>query len=174
MSLTVGNGERKRHSLASQFEGAEEKVVMTRKGQVPVFGKSKAVGREHDHLMNVNQIINSPEKAAAEEIDIDLEDPEVADAATKIQAGFRGMQARKTTKALANEKKDATGAKKPFEAKAKWEQEAASAEHIHEEHPAIVRRNSLTEMHKEIHASRANKKKASAPAPLTVGPGRRK
>ena len=33
-----------------------------------------------------------------EEIDIDLNDPEVADAATKIQAGFRGSQARKEVK----------------------------------------------------------------------------
>ena len=35
---------------------------------------------------------------AEEEIDIDLNDPEVGVAATKIQAGFRGLQARKEVK----------------------------------------------------------------------------
>ena len=39
-----------------------------------------------------------------EEIDIDLEDPDVADAATKIQAGFRGSQARKQVQAMKDEK----------------------------------------------------------------------
>ncbi|XP_013421752.1 Purkinje cell protein 4-like protein 1 [Lingula anatina] len=35
-----------------------------------------------------------------EEIDIDLNDPEVEKAATKIQAGFKGMKARKNVKAV--------------------------------------------------------------------------
>ena len=35
-----------------------------------------------------------------EEVDIDLNDPEVDKAASKIQAGFRGHQARKQVKAM--------------------------------------------------------------------------
>ena len=35
-----------------------------------------------------------------EEVDIDLNDPEVDKAASKIQAGFRGHQARKHVKAM--------------------------------------------------------------------------
>ena len=42
-----------------------------------------------------------------EEIDIDLEDPDVANAATKIQAGFRGHQARKEVQKKKEEKKPA-------------------------------------------------------------------
>lgn len=37
-------------------------------------------------------------EAEAEEIDIDLDDPQVEQAAVKIQAGFKGMQARKEVK----------------------------------------------------------------------------
>ena len=44
------------------------------------------------------------EKEATEEIDIDLDDPEVADAATKIQAGFKGSQARKEVQKMKQEK----------------------------------------------------------------------
>ena len=39
-----------------------------------------------------------PEQPAEEEVDIDLNDPEVAAAATKIQAGFRGHMTRKEIK----------------------------------------------------------------------------
>ena len=34
----------------------------------------------------------------SEDVDIDLNDPEVADAAVKIQAGFKGYKARKEVK----------------------------------------------------------------------------
>ena len=46
-------------------------------------------------LIEKNAIFRSEEKDDAEEIDIDLDDPDVAKATTKIQAGFRGMKARK-------------------------------------------------------------------------------
>ena len=46
-----------------------------------------------------------PHNAAnAEEIDIDLNDPEVQAAAATIQAGFRGLQARKEVKAMKEQK----------------------------------------------------------------------
>ena len=45
-------------------------------------------------------------KTQEDEIDIDLEDPEVAAAATKIQAGFKGHQARKQVEAIKKEKED--------------------------------------------------------------------
>lgn len=40
------------------------------------------------------------EKKEDEEVDIDLKDPEVEKAALKIQAGFKGMQARQEIKAM--------------------------------------------------------------------------
>merc|ERR1712141_718129 len=45
----------------------------------------------------------SVEKANEEEIDIDLNDPEVEMAATKIQAGFKGKKARDEVKMMKNE-----------------------------------------------------------------------
>jgi creatine kinase len=48
-----------------------------------------------------------------EEIDIDLDDPEVEAAATKIQAGFKGMQARREVKALVAAKRAAALAADP-------------------------------------------------------------
>lgn len=42
----------------------------------------------------------TPTQEEKEEVDIDLNDPEVDKAATKIQAGFKGMQARKRVKAM--------------------------------------------------------------------------
>merc|ERR1711997_397075 len=43
-------------------------------------------------------------RGSAENIDIDLEDPQVGDAATKIQAGFRGSKARKEVKDMKQKK----------------------------------------------------------------------
>merc|ERR1712037_978282 len=51
------------------------------------------------------------EPEAEEEIDIDMDDPETAKAATKIQASFRGSQSRKEVKQM----KDADGTKKKFD-----------------------------------------------------------
>merc|ERR1712037_440726 len=51
-----------------------------------------------------------PDKAVEEEVfDIDMEDPETAKAATKIQAGFKGKQARKEVQEM-KAKRDETEA----------------------------------------------------------------
>merc|ERR1712051_1180324 len=52
----------------------------------------------------VKQDATDPE--AEEEIDIDMDDPETAKAATKIQAGYKGMKTRKEMKARKNENEE--------------------------------------------------------------------
>ena len=44
--------------------------------------------------------VTTAKHEADEEVDIDLTDPEVAAAATKIQAGFKGFKARKEVEEL--------------------------------------------------------------------------
>ena len=60
--------------------------------------KNEKTGKENLELENQNEQNNYQD-----EIDIDMEDPDVEKAATKIQAGFRGLQTRKQLK---NEKAD--------------------------------------------------------------------
>merc|ERR1711879_824591 len=55
-----------------------------------------------------------------EEIDIDLNDPDVEEAATKIQAGFKGMKARKEVSAKKNEIQDQKEESTTAEAKAEY------------------------------------------------------
>merc|ERR1711997_1056021 len=54
--------------------------------------------RKLDKEMKEHETIK--ENVIEEEIDIDLDDPEVGDAALKIQAGFKGHQARKQVKEM--------------------------------------------------------------------------
>ena len=42
----------------------------------------------------------APKKEEEEEVDIDLTDPDVENAALKIQAGFKGMKARQEIKEI--------------------------------------------------------------------------
>ena len=57
-----------------------------------------------------------------EEIDIDLEDPEVGKAAVKIQSSFRGHQARKKVETI-KEKKESESAKSSSEQQDDQEEE---------------------------------------------------
>ena len=53
--------------------------------------------------MRINYLLGR-NSAVDDAIDIDLDDPEVGVAATKIQAGFRGSKARKEVEDLKNKK----------------------------------------------------------------------
>merc|ERR1712129_50915 len=54
--------------------------------------------RKKENEETVEQNVTAQE--AEEEIDIDMDDPETAKAATKIQASFRGSQSRKEVKSM--------------------------------------------------------------------------
>lgn len=59
--------------------------------------------------------LDAAEAAAAAGEDIDLNDPAVADAATKIQAGFRGHKARKEVQEMKTEQAEAPAETKQFD-----------------------------------------------------------
>merc|ERR1711956_130767 len=58
--------------------------------------------KEVKNLKEIEEAVeqNITAQESEEEIDIDMDDPETALAATKIQAGFRGSQARKEVKTM--------------------------------------------------------------------------
>ena len=64
--------------------------------------KSEALKNE-DNLEKIENIEESNQGKPEEEVDIDLDDPEVEKAATKIQAGFKGLKARKEVTAMKKE-----------------------------------------------------------------------
>ena len=68
--------------------------------------KETLASREADAKDAEPETTKDDSEVLEENIDIDLEDPEVAAAATKIQAGFKGQQARKQVKQMQDEKKE--------------------------------------------------------------------
>merc|ERR1712037_386822 len=93
-----------------------KKSQLTSNAAVPETGPDK-VG-EVDKEQDENAKDKSEKEETEEEvIDIDLNDPEVEAAATKIQAGFKGHKARKEVSKL---KEDQTGS--PVEEKPKQEE----------------------------------------------------
>ena len=90
-------GHQARKEVKKMKEGEPDKLVIT--------------DEKHSEIKTSDPIESSEttepaETKQEEEIDIDLEDPEVADAALKIQAGFKGHQARKEVKKMKEEKED--------------------------------------------------------------------
>ena len=62
--------------------------------------EKKAVSGSEDTSEEESESQDDEESSASESVDIDLEDPDVAAATTKIQAGYRGMRARKEVAAV--------------------------------------------------------------------------
>ena len=54
--------------------------------------------REEQKLKEAEEVVDIKNKEIEERLDIDLEDPDVVKATTKIQAGFRGAMTRKSMK----------------------------------------------------------------------------
>ena len=67
--------------------------------------------REEQKLKDAEEVADIKNKEIEERLDIDLEDPDVVKATTKIQAGFRGAMTRKSMKDKKKEKKDPTSSR---------------------------------------------------------------
>ncbi|KAJ8315978.1 hypothetical protein KUTeg_005992 [Tegillarca granosa] len=86
-------------------EEADEALMLAATGEANealVLAAAEEAKNEEDTPKDEDQS-KSQESKGNEEVDIDLNDPEVANAATKIQAGFRG---HKTRQELKDKKKD--------------------------------------------------------------------
>ena len=68
--------------------------------------KETLESREGEAKESESETTKADSEVQEDKIDIDLEDPEVAAAATKIQAGFKGHQARKQVKQMQDDKKE--------------------------------------------------------------------
>merc|ERR1712079_480873 len=83
-------------------------------GISPKVEEEKVENRQHDEK-DTNEVQQKNEElnknsirtpASNEVIDIDLNDPDVEQAATKIQAGFKGMKARKDVQSMKDGNKE--------------------------------------------------------------------
>ena len=92
-SMKDGNKE------GSDKDGVEKTTIS------PKAEEEKVENRQHDEkdtneVQQKNDELNKNSPASNEVIDIDLNDPDVEHAATKIQAGFKGMKARKDVQSM--------------------------------------------------------------------------
>ena len=104
-SATSAGEVQPEEQVEHEIESKSETCIESREG--PEGTEAKLTQQEIESVMDG--------KGEEEEIDIDLEDPEVADAALKIQAGFKGHKARKEVKAMKEEKDQTEDVTEPTE-----------------------------------------------------------
>ena len=94
-SMSVSNVDKSVSSVKSvKWDSQEVEVMAT--GLLAGYKGMKA--REEQKLKDAEEVADIKNKEIEERLDIDLEDPDVVKATTKIQAGFRGAMTRKSMK----------------------------------------------------------------------------
>ena len=91
-SLSVSNFDK---SLSSVKWDSQEVDIMATGLQAGYKGMK---AREEQKLKEAEEVADMKNKEIEDKLDIDLEDPDVVKATTKIQAGFRGAMTRKSMK----------------------------------------------------------------------------
>ena len=94
-SMSVSNVDKSLSSVKSVKWDSQEVDVMATGLQAGYKGMK---AREEQKLKDAEEVADIKNKEIEERLDIDLEDPDVVKATTKIQAGFRGAMTRKSMK----------------------------------------------------------------------------